>query len=205
MPSSSKSVFFGNYVFQVWGEVYEPADDSFLFAENLPTVQVGDAIDVGTGCGILGIIMAERAKTVIATDINPYAVRCAKQNARLNGVSEKMHFFQGDLFGPLRIRKRFDLIIFNAPYLPSERLGESSWVEGAWAGGKSGRRMIDAFIFEAVNCLRARGTILLLQSSLSNVEETLSKFEGNGLGVDIIARENLPFFETIFLIEARLQ
>ena len=35
MPFAVKRVHFGNYVFNVWENVYEPAEDSFLFAENL--------------------------------------------------------------------------------------------------------------------------------------------------------------------------
>jgi release factor glutamine methyltransferase len=204
VQSSSKSVFFDDYVFQVWNEVYEPAEDSFLFAENLPTREVGQAIDVGTGCGILGIIIARRAKMVIATDINPYAVRCARQNARANGVSDRMHFFQGDLFSPLRVGERFDLVLFNAPYLPSKQGEGSSWVERAWTGGDAGRRAIDDFVRKATLRLRPGGEILLMQSNLSDVEETLSSFKGRGLTARIVARQDMPFFETIFLVGARL-
>lgn len=35
MPSSTKRVYFGDSIFSVWANVYEPAEDSFLFAENL--------------------------------------------------------------------------------------------------------------------------------------------------------------------------
>jgi len=204
MSSSSKTVFFEDYVFQVWNEVYEPAEDSFLFAENLPTVQVRAAIDVGTGCGILGIIMAKRAKMVIATDVNPHAVQCAKQNAAANGVSDRMQFFQGDLLSSLRVGARFDLIIFNPPYLP-ERVEGSSWVERAWKGGDDGRRIIDKFVGEAVGCLTPRGRILFMQSTLSNVKETLSGAQKTGLDVGVVARQDLPFFESIFLVEAKLR
>ncbi|MEM3760934.1 MAG: 50S ribosomal protein L11 methyltransferase, partial [Candidatus Bathyarchaeia archaeon] len=99
---SGKRVFFADYVFYVSENVYEPSDDSFFFAENL-RVRKGDfVLDMGTGCGLLGIIAAAKASHVVAVDINPYAVRCAKENAKLNHVIDKMSFIQGDLFTPLR-------------------------------------------------------------------------------------------------------
>jgi release factor glutamine methyltransferase len=203
MRSSTKKVFFTNHVFWVNDNVYEPAEDSFLFAENL-AVRDGDRVaDIGTGCGILGIVAAEKASEVLAIDINPWAVQCAKENARQNHVSEKMLLIQGDLLTPIRKGEEFDLILSNAPYLPSEEGEGSSWLERAWAGGISGRKMIDGFIRESAQHLRSNGEILLMQSSLSDVGETRRGFEEKGLRVDVVARQDLPLFETVFLLRAR--
>lgn len=81
-----KRVYFGDYVFDVWENVYEPAEDSFLFAENLNLQGAETVLDVGTGCGILGILAAEKARVVLSVDLNPYAIRCAKKNAKLNDL-----------------------------------------------------------------------------------------------------------------------
>jgi release factor glutamine methyltransferase len=198
-------VFFAEHFFNVNENVFEPAEDSFLFAENL-VVRDGDrTLDMGTGCGILGIIAAVQASEVLAVDINPVAVQCAKENARLNHVADRMHFLQGDLFAPIIAGDQFDLILFNAPYLPSEEPEGNAWLERAWAGGVSGRRVIDNFIFQAPKFLRPDGRILLMQSTLSDVERTLECFEETGLSVDCVARKNLPLFETIVLVKATLR
>lgn len=203
MHSNSKKVFFQNYVFYVSENVYEPAEDSFLFAENL-TVREDDRVaDIGTGCGILGIIAATKAKEVVAVDLNPYAVRCAKENAKLNRAEDMLSFVQGDLFSPIRKEEEFDLILFNAPYLPSERGEENFWIGRAWAGGISGRKLIDAFIIESPKYLKDGGQILLMQSTLSDVKETLNRFEKKGLKTDVVANQVLPFFENLVLIRAR--
>ena len=205
MRSLSKKVFFANYTFHVSESVYEPAEDSFLFAENLKVPDGASVIDMGTGCGILGIIAAENASKVVAVDINPHAVRCAKKNAKLNNVENKMFFLRGDLFTPIKLGEKFDLILFNAPYLPSEPLVGKSWLEQAWTGGVNGRELIDRFINEVPQYLEKNGCALLMQSSLSNVDETLRKFEKNGLKAVIIAEQDVPFFETIVLVKAQSQ
>ena len=202
MHSSSKKVFFKKWVFKVYENVYEPAEDSFLFANNL-TVNKGDTVlDIGTGCGILGIIAAEKASKVIATDINPYAIRCAKENAKLNKVENKIFFIQGDLFKPIKHGEKFDLILFNAPYLPSEKTETKSWIEHAWTGGILGREIIDQFIHYVPFYLKKDGYILLMQSTISNVKKTLKEFKKHGLESNIIAEQDLPFFETIVLVKA---
>ncbi|MCJ7698813.1 class I SAM-dependent methyltransferase [Candidatus Bathyarchaeota archaeon] len=202
MHSSTKKVFFAEYVFTIFEDVYEPAEDSFLFAENLVAHDSDSVIDVGTGCGILGVVAAARANRVLAVDINSKAVGCAKENAKLNHVDHKMLFMVGDLFTSIKVRKQFDLILFNAPYLPSEEFEGDSWLVRAWAGGSSGRRLIDRFIQAAPKYLRPDGRILLMQSTLSDVEETLHSFEETSLRADVIARQVLPFFEAIVLIKA---
>ncbi|MEM3730299.1 MAG: class I SAM-dependent methyltransferase [Candidatus Bathyarchaeia archaeon] len=200
---SNKKIFFKNCVFLVWENVYEPAEDTFLFAENLEVKKGALVLEMGTGCGILGILAAKKAFNVVAVDINPHAVRCAKENAKLNKVSNKMHFVCGDLFTPLKADEKFDLILFNPPYLPSEPDENESWLVLAWSGGTTGRQTVERFIDEAPNYLKSGGAILLLQSTLSNIDETIRKFEEKGLKTNILAERDLPFFEKIALIKAQ--
>lgn len=71
-------------------------------------------LDVGTGSGILAIAMAKLWKLpVIGTDIDPTAVRVAKENAVLNGVQDLMDFRVGAGFEPVSRRAKHDLIVAN--------------------------------------------------------------------------------------------
>jgi len=202
MPSSTKRVFYADHVFHVDENVYEPAEDSFFFAENLSIKSDDVVLDMGTGCGILGILAAARASCVVAGDINPFAVRCAKENAALNHVVEKCSVVQGDLFAPVSPVGQFDAVLFNAPYLPTEGSEGDSWVEQAWIGGVSGRNVIDRFIVEVPRYLKAGGQAFLLQSTLSGVEETLQRFRASGLNANVAAQRDLPFFESLVLVVA---
>jgi release factor glutamine methyltransferase len=199
-----KKVYFRDAVFVVDEQVYEPAEDTFLIAENMKVTEDDVVLDVGTGCGILAVLAAEKAKTVLAVDINPHAVKCAMKNAEANGVTEKIEFLQGDLFQPIKQNERFSLILFNSPYLPSEPDEEKSWIGKAWAGGQNGRLVIDRFIVDSPHFLADEGRILLVQSSLSDVDRTIQKFSEMGLRAIVVAQVKVPF-ETIVLVEAKRQ
>jgi len=195
-----KEVFYGGLSFIVFDGVYEPAEDTFLLARNL-SVSFGDRVlDVGTGCGILAVLAALKASYVLAIDINPHAVRCARENAHRNGVLDKIDFICCNLLSPLRRRQMFDLIVFNAPYLPEE--GEPrSWLERAWYGGVDGRKVIESFLESFSDYLKPGGRLLLVQSSLSDVEKTMLMLRGMGYDAKV-ADVAESFFETITLISA---
>ncbi len=201
MPSARKRITFSDYVFDIPEDVYEPSEDSYMFAENL-SVNEGDyVLDLGTGCGVLAIIAAEKAKNVVAVDLNPIAVRCARENAKRNHLADKISFLEADLFSPFKETAQFDLILFNAPYLPVER-SEDSLLDLAWAGGKKGRKVIDRFISAAPGHLKQTGRLLLLQSTLSNVSKTFHLLEEKDLKPSILAERCFPMFEKLVLLQA---
>jgi len=203
MPYPTKRIHFDEFSFDVNDDGYEPAEDSFLFAENLNVASGEVVLDLGTGSGILATVAAKNACHVVAIDLNPYAIRCAKDNAKLNGVRDKIDFIQGDLFSAVCDGLRFDLVLFNAPYLPSEEGEESTWIGKAWAGGSNGRLVVDRFIAEVPAYLTPRGRVLLMQSTLTGVDETIQMFAKQNLKASVIAEQQLPFFETLTLIEAK--
>ncbi len=198
-----KKAYFKDYVFMVDEHVYEPAEDTFLIAEKLSVSEDDVVLEVGTGCGILAVLAAKKAKSIVAVDINPHAIECANRNAQTNSVKEKIEFRRGDLFQPIKKDERFSIILFNSPYLPSEPDEENSWIGKAWAGGPNGRQVIDRFIADAPCWLAGGGRILLVQSSLSDVNRTLEMFNEMNLQAKVIAQVKVPF-ESIVLVEAKL-
>ncbi len=196
----TKTIIVNNYHFTIFPQVYEPADDTFLIADNLNTPEGATLLDLGTGCGILAILSAEKATHVVATDINPYAVICAQRNVKQNHFSHKIEVRKGNLFHPLHPNETFDQIVFNPPYIP-DILSQPGWLDKAWNGGPSGRIWINSFLTQVSQYLRKGGILLLIQSSLSGYEETLKKLKRDNYCVRILAKQKL-FFEMLVLIQA---
>jgi len=187
--------------FLICDKVYEPADDTFLLAKNLLVKKSDNVLEIGTGTGIIAIIASKKAKRVFAVDINRYAVECAKKNSEINLARVDIRW--GDLFDPVD-EEKFDLILFNTPYLPIEddELVDDE-LEAAWNGGKDGRFVINRFIEGLVEHLNPAGRIQLVQSSLSNVEETTGRLMELGFEVSVTDSERF-FFEEIVVLTAKL-
>ena len=73
------------------------------------------ALDLGTGCGVQALHLASRAREVVATDLNPRAVRMAGISLALSGVFDT-RLRQGSMFEPVE-GERFDLIVSNPPFV----------------------------------------------------------------------------------------
>ena len=97
---------------------------------------------------------------------------------------------------------KFDVILFNTPYLPTEE-GEvlDDTLNYAFDGGLNGRKVIDLFLNEVGNHLNDGGIVQLIQSSLSGNDETLEKLDKLGFIAEIAQSEHF-FFEDITLINA---
>ena len=113
MPSRIRSGSAEDFVLGV-------SKSSVLLAHTVVPIRVGTTLDLGTGCGILGLLASRHSAQVHATDKNPRAVAFAEFNARLNGLTNVM-CSTGPLFEPVAGR-RFDLVISNPPYVISPRL-----------------------------------------------------------------------------------
>ena len=181
---------------------YIPAEDSYLLAENLEIKQGQSFLEIGTGSGIVAMYASKLTDKVTATDINFDAVTLAEENFKANGI-DNIELLFGNLFEPVKNRK-FDVIVFNTPYLPTE---EGDIIEDnlnyAFDGGLNGRKVIDLFLNEVKNHLNDGGIVQLIQSSLSDNDETLNKLDELGFIAEIAKKEHY-FFEDIVLINGYL-
>jgi len=132
-------------------EVYPPSEDSRFLLESMPEVE-GPAADVGTGSGFLACAMATRAALIVATDVNPAAVRLTRRNADENHVPVRV--VRADLLRG--VRQRFQDIAFNPPYLrPEPGVG---WIDRSW--NRDG--LVPRFLQEVTDWLLPGGEVHLL-------------------------------------------
>lgn len=97
--------------------VYAPCffTDSLWFANILPGIVGKDTfLEIGCGTGILSVKCALNGAQVVATDINPDAIRNTKMNAELNQVDVKA--LEGSIYAPLRSNERFNFIFWAHPF-----------------------------------------------------------------------------------------
>ncbi len=178
-------------------DVYQPAEDSQLLAEaacaRLPADEDQLVLEVGTGSGyVAGRIAAETPVRVIASDLNPHAVR----EARGEGVET----VRADLVAPFA-DGAFDAVVFNPPYLPTDPENEwDDWMEHALSGGEDGRAVIDPFLENVGRVLAPDGVVYLLVSSLTGVDEVVERAGEEGFSAVAVADESFPF-ETLTVLE----
>ncbi len=187
-------------------QVYKPSDDTFLIFDYLSSLKPSlkneqrKALDLGTGTGVIAVLLAKKGFTVTATDINPKSGNCLKLNASINKVARKITFKLGNLFEPVK-KEKFDLITFNPPYLPIKP-NKGDYLSLAWSGGCGGREIIDTFLEKAPSYLRKKGKIVFVHSSLNNLEKTLEICKKVGIKCKVL-REKKFFFETLYLITGK--
>ncbi len=85
-------------------------------AMSTPIKKDAVAFDIGTGTGVLAALLAHHGfARVIATDFNPRALRCARENIQRLGLAKQVEVMDVDLFPPGRAA----VVVCNPPWLPA--------------------------------------------------------------------------------------
>jgi release factor glutamine methyltransferase len=157
-----------------------------------PTV----VVDLCCGSGALGVALAAALPEVelYAVDLDPAAVRCARRNVAAAGGQ----VYEGDLYEPLptTLLGRVDLLIANAPYVPSEEIGlmppEARLHEARMSldGGVDGLDILRRVIVSAPRWLASSGH-LLVESSKRQAPQLVETLAGAGLIPRVAASDEL--------------
>ena len=167
-------------------EMYTPAEDTFFFADFLQKEHGENALDIGTGSGYLAKILSSNFSYVVASDIHFNSLN--SQNPKLQNLI--------CCNGADALRCKFDLIVCNLPYLPSETISDRT-VDG----GKEGLEIPLGIINSVCKRIKKGGKFVFLTSSLANYQKLLEKTTMLGFDVRIVARKKL-FYEELILVEA---
>lgn len=190
--------------FVVYPGVYNPYYSRLLWfpssehlARHLTPAPDDKVLDMGTGIGVQAVFAALQARRVVATDINPVAVRCAAHNVELNGVANVVEVCHGNLFAPVK-GERFDLIV----WLPSSFFADPvETYQYSWMCGAQGEEL-DRFCCELDTHLCPGGR-LQVSCVDRNREFILSRLEEHDFCWQMVGTPLRRFpLETVTLYEA---
>ncbi len=175
-------------------EVYPPSEDSELLLEvALNEVKPNDyVLEIGVGSGFVSEKIKDKCRFLLATDINPHAVKISRERG--------IEVIRTDLCRG--IKGKFSLILFNPPYLELkdfEKKGD--WMEKAIDGGKRGMEVICNFLDIVRDVLKENGRIILIISSY-NIPDIFEEIKKRGFRFEIIGERKL-FFERIYALKLR--
>jgi release factor glutamine methyltransferase len=169
---------FFSLPFEVTPDVLIPRPETELLvvraldlAKQAPLTERQDGIqiaDIGAGSGILPVTLAKRlpSSRVTAIDVSPAALAVAKRNAEKHGVTDRIEWFESDLFASVPEDRKFDIIVSNPPYIPEHdphlKQGDLRFEPiSALASGPDGLDAIRRILLEAPNHLKHDGWFLL--------------------------------------------
>lgn len=129
-------------------------------------------IDLCAGSGCIAISLAKELPKarIFATDRSDRAIPVAQENARLNGVADRIRFLEGDLFGPFEemdLQARIDCVVTNPPYVRSGDLAalqpevRDFEPEIALVAGPEGTEIAERIIHQAPEYLKPGGTLIM--------------------------------------------
>jgi SAM-dependent methyltransferase len=146
------------------------------------------AFDIGTGTGVLAAVLARRGvERVVATDLDPRALACARENIERLGLSQRIDVMQADLFP----EGRAALVVCNPPWIPAR---PSSPMENGIYDADS--RMLRGFLKALPEHLLPGGEGWLILSDLAEHlglrtrARLIEEFEAAGLHV--VGRNDVP-------------
>jgi SAM-dependent methyltransferase len=147
----------------------------------LPMVEIPRAFDIGTGTGVLAAVLARRGiARIVATDLDPRALVCARENMVRLGLAGRVDVVQADLFP----EGRAALIVCNPPWIPAR---PSAPIEQTIYDQES--RMLRGFIGRLAAHLQPGGEGWLVLSDIAehlglrSRSELLAAFDASGLKV----------------------
>jgi len=203
---------FMGIVLSVQKGVFIPRPETELLCEialeHLAMVKSPLAADICTGCGAIALALTSfhPDASCFGTDVSEKAIACARENARMLGLSDRTRFLEGHLTDPLEsldLEGKLDCVVANPPYVRDGDLGQLP-VEiaeheplAALRGGVEGTLLYPRLI-EGAAALLKRGGLIVLEvgdSSADDVSALISELGFTGVRVRDDLR-SLPRFIT---------
>ena len=176
-----------NRIFPYYG-VFSPVRGEYIeLVANMPLRDKTLAFDIGVGTGVLSAVLAKRGvQRVIATDRDPRALACARDNLERQGALLKVELIDTDLFPP----GLAPLVVCNPPWVPAR---PTSPIEHAVYDEDS--KMLKGFLSGLHEHLTPEGEGWLILSDLAEhlglrSRETLLRWIEEG-GLEVLERKDI--------------
>ena len=166
---TNKQEFYGLEFYVDENVLIPQPDTEILVEEVIRLANKKDKIkvlDICTGSGCIGISLAYKLEDVHITmsDISEKALEIAEINSKNNGVNNKIHFIQSDMFE--KIEGKYDIIVSNPPYIETETIKTlSKQVQNepyiALDGKEDGLFFYSILLKEAPNYLKENGYLCM--------------------------------------------
>jgi release factor glutamine methyltransferase len=199
--SRTRTYHYKNIRLQVPSSVFHPG---FFFSTHLLLDQIKKLslknkklLEPGAGSGLISVYAAQHGATVTATDINPVAVECLKENSEKNKV--QINIIESDLFDEVP-SQLFDIIVINPPYYKKE---PESYTDYAWNCGENGEYFQK--LFSQLKSYIHTGTkILMVLCDGCDVDMVKSMADEKGYKMRIILiKKNMIEKNFIYSIETK--
>jgi len=189
---------FGPFNLNVGPATFKPSTVSTLLANSLEVEDQSIVVDAGCGSGILGIVAAKLgAKEVYGVDPAENTVTVAAANAEAQGVSDITKFFQGDMFDPLPMGLKADVVIGDVSGIPDEFAEASGWFPSGLSGGPTGAELPMRMLDEARSLLRKGGKLFLPTGTIQDEESILDKAKSTFSSVHMLTERAIPLPSTL--------
>ena len=185
VPDRGQHIEYLGKKFIVYQNVFWPFDDSQPLVENYKINRGDYVLDAGTGSGVIAVFSASKgAKKVVALDINPDAVKTAKENVILHGFADTIDVRLSDMFDALLADERFDVITGNLPFrnkTATDYVESSQW--------DTNLNFHKRFFTEVSRYLKPTGRIYLSQANFGAVDEMKQLADASGFAVKLIGQK----------------
>lgn len=200
VPKEGQLIEYLGKNFLVYPGVFWPSEDSKAIVKNYIINKGEEVLDLCTGSGVIAVFSAiNGAKRVLATDINPDAVKCAEKNAERHGFNSVIEVRFSDMFTSIKPQEKFDVITINPPFTPhsaSDFAERTVWDENLTVQNK---------FFEGVKQhLKKNGRIYMSQAKFGAVESMKEKARKSGFSVKCIGKNVIDDDRVFYAFELKL-
>lgn len=189
MDCTTDSICRGELILEQPRRGYRFNIDSIIlvdFCGRVADGAVGRAVDLGAGCGVVGLLLARRdlAREVVLVELQRELAQLAASNARRNGLERRAKVVCGDLRRTETWRVSADLVVSNPPFFQQGRGRVSGEPQVALAKHELTCTLED-LVRAAVAALRPGGALALIHA-MSRLDEIQRCLGAHGLSLEVV-------------------